>query len=132
MDTIIIADGNVFTQLIGPAICGYIAYWFCKEYASVDDPAHTIVPLFIFWIVIIAFSMKNNNEAMYGEYGDGPPDTARKLKYEKKKSNNICLFSFTVFGGGFIGMSTTWGRQREYKLKQEKEAAEKESQENNN
>ena len=140
IDTIIIADSYKVTQFIVPAVLGYFVYWMGKKMAVLDDPMHTIFPLLVFCGIVIAFSRANTYDQSYADQHksdaivDGPSDIAIQLKYEKRNSNNICLFSFAILGGGFIGMSQTWNKQKQQKLEREqreKEAAEKETKEDN-
>ena len=134
IDTIIIADGYEVTQFLAPAVLGYVAYWMSKEMAVLNNPMHTIVRLLVFCVIVIGISMVNTDQQKYGEIWDEDPDTARELKYAKRNSNNICLLSFAILGGGFIGMSQAWGKQKQQKFEREqreKEAAEKETKEDN-
>jgi hypothetical protein len=133
-DAIIIADSYNVTQFIGPAVLGYFVYWMGKEMALLNDPMHTIFPLLVFCGIVIAISMANTDRQKYEEFVDGPPDTARELKYQKRTTNNICLLSFAILGGGFFGMSLAWNDQKQQKFereRREKETAEKETKEDN-
>ena len=122
IDTIILADGYEVTQFLAPAVLGYVAYWMSKEMAVLNNPMHTIVPLLVFCVIVIAISMANTDQLKQWD------DIASELKYEKRNSNNICLFSFAILGGGFIGMGQAWDKQKQQKHEPEqrkKEATKK-------